>query len=68
MTVFEIVVVLNPTEKEKRDGAIPQIVVPITAVVAHNAEGAKLQAYRLIPEEHAKHTDRLEVAVRPFRA
>lgn len=68
MEPYLVIVILNPTPKQKHDdGAIPQIVVNATAVLAKDETQAAMKAHRLVPEEHADKTDRLEVRVLSFR-
>jgi hypothetical protein len=69
MDPFIIVVILQPTKKQKdEDGAVPVIVVPMQAVMAKDENQAAMKAHRLVPEEHAGKDDRLEVKVLPFRS
>lgn len=69
MDVFLVVVILKPTQKAVfDDGAIAQIIVQPTAVLAKDAQQATMKAARYIPEEHADKGDRLEVRVLPFAA
>lgn len=68
MEVYMVVVVLQPTAKEKHDlGTSAQIVVQPTAVMAKDEATAAMKAFRFVPEEHAGKEDRLEVRVLPFR-
>jgi hypothetical protein len=69
MDVFIVCVILQPTRKQRdEEGAIPMIVVPLTAVVAKDETNAAAKAFRFVPEEHAGKDDRLEVRILPFRA
>ena len=68
MDPFLVIVILQPTKKQKdEDGAVATIVVQPTAVMAKDEAQAAMKAYRLVPEEHSGHDDRLEVKVLPFR-
>lgn len=68
MDVFLIAVILKPTKKQQDDdGAVPQIIVQPTAVMARDEQQAAMKAFRFVPEEHAGKEDRLEVRVLPFR-
>lgn len=68
MEPYLVLVILNPTAKQKHDdGAVPAIVVQPTAVMATNEQNAGAKAFKLVPEEHAGKDDRLEVRVIPFR-
>ena len=68
MDPYLVLVILQPTKKQRdEDGAVPTIVVPLTAVMAKDEANAAAKAHRLVPEEHAKYEDRLEVRTMPFR-
>lgn len=68
MDPFLVIVILNPTKKQRdEDGAVPTIIVQPTAVMAKDESQAAMKAYRLTPEEHLGHEDRLEVKILPFR-
>lgn len=64
--VFQYVVVLHPTEKEKKDGAVSKIIVPITTIIATDERTATLIAGKAIPQEYLDTLNRCEVIVRPF--
>lgn len=67
MELYLVAVILVPTAKQKHDdGAVPQIIVQPTGVMAKDEAGAAMKAHRLVPEEHAGKDDRLEVRVLPF--
>ena len=66
MKLFQYAVILHPTEEERKAGGVSIIVIPVTAVLARDQQGAILEAARDIPEEYMDRKDRLEVAVRPF--
>lgn len=69
MEVFLVVVVKNPTAKQKHDdGAVPTVVVQPTAVMAKDETQASMKAFRLVPEEHQGKEDLLEVKVLSFRS
>jgi len=65
--IFEYVVGLKPTEKDRKAGERPQVIVQPTCVYAKDENEVRIIAAQAIPKEHAEATDRLEVAVRPFR-
>ena len=67
MKLFEYAVVLQPTAKEKKDGKRADVIVPVTTVVANDEAEVRTIAALAIPDEHKSKTDRIEVAVRPFR-
>ena len=68
--VFEYVVFLDEAETEpgvaKTNGNRAKVIVPVTTVVAKDAQAATLVAARSIPEEHMEELERVQVAVRPF--
>ena len=67
MEVFLVVVILNPTKKQRDDeGATPIVIVQPQAVMAKDENQASMKAFRLVPEEHAGKEDLLEVRVLPF--
>lgn len=67
MKPFYIVVVLEPTKKQKEEEELtPSIIVQPTVVLAKDVESAKMKVVRLIPEEHVEKTERWRVYVCPF--
>lgn len=69
MELYLVAVVLQPTAKQKHDdGAVPTIIVQPTAVMAKDETQAAMKASRLVPEEHADKSDRLDVRVMTFRS
>lgn len=69
MELYLVAVILAPTEKQKfDDGAVPQIVVQPTAVLAKDEAGAGAKALGMVPQEHAGKDDRLDVRVLSFRS
>lgn len=69
MDPYLVIVIKNPTAKAKHDeGAVAQIVVQPTAVMAKDETQAAMKAHRLVPEEYAKNEDLLEVRVISFRS
>lgn len=69
MEAYLVIVILNPTAKEKHDlGTAATIIVQPQAVIAKDEQQAAMKAFRFVPEEHAGKEDRLEVRVLPFRA
>lgn len=67
MEAYLVIVLLQPTNKQKHDdGAVATIVVPVQAVVAKDEANALAKALKLVPQEHADKDDRLEPRVIPF--
>lgn len=66
MKIYQFAVILNPTEKEEEEGKKPELIVPITSILAGSDQAAVMMAGRAIPEEHVEHLDRCQVAVSPF--
>lgn len=64
--VFEYVVLLHPTEKEKKDGVKTKMIVDVKRLVAADAGTATLLAARAIPTEFEESIERVQVVVRPF--
>lgn len=67
MELYLVCVIEQPTAKAKHDdGAVPQIVLQPTAVMAKDETTASMKASALVPDFASK-SDRLEVRVIPFR-
>jgi hypothetical protein len=66
MKLFQFAVLLHPTDDEKKAGGVSRLVVDVQTVLAHDQNGAVIQAGRAIPPEHMDKLEHLEVAVRPF--
>lgn len=62
MKLFEYAVIYVPKDEKKS----PEVIVPITTVLAENEQEVTLIAARKIPESYAKKLTQCEVAVRPF--
>lgn len=68
MNPYLIVVILNPTKKQKdEEGVNPVIIVQPQAVMAKDEQHATVKAMKFVPEEYSSQDDRLEVRVLPFR-
>lgn len=67
--VYLVCVVLKASKKQLKEDedAADMIVVQPTAILAKSEQLAMVKALRLVPEDHAKKDDRLEVRVIPFR-
>lgn len=69
MDLYLVAVILQPTKKQKdEEGVSPIVVVQPQGVMANSDAQAAMKAFKLVPEEHAKHEDRLDVKVLPFRS
>lgn len=69
MEPYLVIVIKNPTAKEKHDaGAVPTIVVQPQAVMAKDETQAAMKAHRLVPVDFAGSEDLLEVRVLSFRS
>ena len=67
--LYEYAVLMHPSKKEEEDGVEVQVVVPITTMVAINAEIVKKKAIIVasqVEEYHNCSLERFEVLVRPF--
>lgn len=66
--IFLVVGYLPPTKKEsEEEGSIGTIVVPMQTLLARDEAHAVAQAYKFIPETHAKHEARVQFRCLPFR-
>ena len=61
MAVYESVVVLHPTQKEKDDGKRPKIIGPVETFWAPDEKAAATIAAKYVPDDYIKITDRIEV-------
>ena len=67
MPVYEVLVLKKPTQTERLDGKLEELIVPITPVIASDEKSASMKIMmdnQDVIKEHG--TDRLEVLVRPF--
>lgn len=65
-TIFYYAILLQPTADEAKAGKSTEMLVPPTAILAHELSSATIIAGRAIPEAHLENLDRVEVAVTPF--
>jgi hypothetical protein len=67
MNLFEYCVIYKPKENDnKKQSELAKVIVPVTTILAENAQTVTLKAARQIPETYANKMDQCEVAVRPF--
>lgn len=68
--LFQYAVIFNPVAtKEQADrGEKPksEVIVPITGILALDANEAMMHVARAIPKEFENKLDRVEIALRPF--
>jgi hypothetical protein len=64
--LYEMAILLHPTEKEAKEGASTVILVQPQYFLAQNQGEATILASRKIPDALLNDLDRVEVAVRPF--
>ncbi len=64
--LFQFAAILQPKFVKGEDPEPAKLIVPVTTILAKDDATANMMAARAIPEEHVKHLDRIEVAVRPF--
>ena len=62
---FQYVLILNPTEEEKKAGGAPKLLGDVRTIMAKDKDHAALLAGQSIPS--GTDTARVEVRVRPFR-
>lgn len=67
MELFLVAVVLNPTQKEQENGAVPLVVVEPKAVLARDKASAQAKALKSVPKEYENADARLEVRVVQFQ-
>lgn len=68
MNAYLAVVILEPTPKEKEDGAVAKIVSSRNDIfLARDDEHAKVKALKGVPEEHENKDDRLVVRLLRFQ-
>ena len=66
MTVFEVLFIEVPTEKQEEDGKKVRIVGDVQRVIAKNEQTAVLVAGRAIPDLLGIDPDQIEAKVRTF--
>ena len=66
MKVYEYCVVYIPTAREKKDGAIAEIIIKPNVLLADKESTASLKAAREIPEKYVNKLDQVEIKIRPF--
>lgn len=68
MQVYLTVLILKPTQKAIYDeGAVPLVVAGPNIVLADNDTSASAKAMAFLPDDLKDKSDRIEVAVLPFR-
>lgn len=65
-TIFEVAILLHPTEDESKNGVSSMLLVRPKHILATNQHEATLLAAREIPDDYLERLDRIDVAVRPF--
>lgn len=66
MEVFEYMIVYNPSKKDEKLGAKPEVIKDIERVLAKDANVVSMQAIREIPASHEDHLGDIKILVRPF--
>jgi len=66
MKPFDVLIVWNPTDEQRKSGQKAKIVVPLKQVLATDDRSAMLLAGREIPESNLTEVDQMTVYVRPF--
>ena len=66
LQLFDVAILFVPTDKQREEGAIEQVVLEPTSILAKSEQDALLQGAFKVPEEFKDRTAQLEVAVRPF--
>lgn len=65
MKLYQYSAIYIPTKTEKKEDK-PEIIVPVTDVLATDDNQANILAARAIPEKYLTKLDRVQVVVRPF--
>lgn len=66
MKAYQFLLILNPTDEERKSGKEPAIIKDVTTILAPDCQAAAMLAGRAIPNEHLDKISRIEVALRPF--
>lgn len=66
MQLFDVAILFVPTDKQREDGAVEEVVLEPTSILAKSEQDALFQVSFKIPEAFKDKTAQLEVAVRPF--
>ena len=64
--VFEVLLLLHPTEEERRKGEHARLLDDVQRYVARDQQTVLLLAARRIPTEYMDKLDRLQLLIRPF--
>ena len=64
--VFECLAVLDPTDKEQKDGRRSRIILAAQVVLAKDENEVRQRAARLLPAEYEDQLYRVRILVRPF--
>ena len=64
--VFEYVIFTVPTEEERKEDKVAQIIIGPTPVVASSVDEVKTIAAFAIPEQYRTKLKQLNIVVRPF--
>jgi hypothetical protein len=67
MKLYQFAVIYNPdTTTEALKDEKPQVLVPLTTILAKDEKQGQMLAARAIPEDYMDRLDSVEIAVRPF--
>lgn len=66
MKAYQFLLILNPTDEERKSGKEAEIIKDVTTILAPDDKAAAMLAGRAIPNEHLDKIARIEVALRPF--
>lgn len=66
MPLYEVAIIKQPTDEERKQGKMEELILGPTPVIGLNDKGAAIQAASELPPEKKKDLARAEVLVRPF--
>ena len=64
--IYQYAALFSPTDKEKKDGVKPEIIVQPTTIIAKDDAEANFKAARAVPKEYEDKLSQITLAVRPF--
>lgn len=67
MNLYEVLVILNPTKKERKNGAKPQIIIPINMVFGEDEQTVSYETIINNAETLRSYdANQVEIRIRPF--
>lgn len=66
MKLFQVAMILRPTDKDAENGKGPELIMEPSWFLAPTDQGAAMLAGRKLADDKLAYMDRIEVLVRPF--